>query len=291
VARSNLAWQSKLVLLLVLPFAVTSTLLDSLVWFGELQPVAIWTLGISALLGLLTWRTHAATPSGAAMGAIITASLIFSTDFFPYQPWHTALVPVLAVAAIASAATRVGRRKKERLGTAEARRGRSASQIAANLGAAALLAIGSFQSWILDQRWSLYISRAGVSLFALAIAALAEAAADTTSSEIGQVLGGQPRMITTLRPVAPGTDGAISLAGTLAGALAAAIVAGLGAFSLHGNAAFFAVSCAAGIFGLLFDSLLGATLEAWGWLNNDLVNFLSTVSAAGFALVLLAFWR
>ncbi len=44
----------------------------------------------------------------------------------------------------------------------------------------------------------------------------------------------------------------------------------------------------AGVFGLFFDSLLGATLERRGWINNDAVNFLSTASAAGFALGLLA---
>jgi uncharacterized membrane protein len=49
-----------------------------------------------------------------------------------------------------------------------------------------------------------------------------------------------------------------------------------------------AVSWASGVFGLLFDSLLGATLERRGWLNNDAVNFLSTAGAASFALGLLA---
>jgi uncharacterized protein (TIGR00297 family) len=116
---------------------------------------------------------------------------------------------------------------------------------------------------------------------------LAEAAADTVSSEIGQVLGGRPRMITTLRAVDPGTDGAISLAGTLAGILAACAVAGIGTLALHGDARFFWISTAGAAFGLLFDSLLGATLERRGWLNNDAVNFLSTASAAGFALGLL----
>ena len=48
-----------------------------------------------------------------------------------------------------------------------------------------------------------------------------------------------------------------------------------------------AVSWLAGIFGLFFDSLLGATLERRGWINNDAVNFLSTLSAAMFALGLL----
>jgi uncharacterized membrane protein len=58
---------------------------------------------------------------------------------------------------------------------------------------------------------------------------------------------------------------------------------------LRGDPSLFAVSWAGGVFGLLFDSLLGATLERAGWLNNDGVNFLSTASAAGFALAMVAF--
>jgi uncharacterized membrane protein len=46
----------------------------------------------------------------------------------------------------------------------------------------------------------------------------------------------------------------------------------------------FWISYTGGVFGLFFDSLLGATLERRGWLNNDAVNFLSTASAAVFAL-------
>jgi uncharacterized membrane protein len=52
-----------------------------------------------------------------------------------------------------------------------------------------------------------------------------------------------------------------------------------------------AVSWAGGIFGLFFDSLLGATAELRGWINNDAVNFLSTAAAAGVALALLAAMR
>jgi uncharacterized protein (TIGR00297 family) len=95
-------------------------------------------------------------------------------------------------------------------------------------------------------------------------------------------------MITTLRTVAPGTDGAISFAGTLAGLVAAGIVSAIGTLALRGDLAMFWISCAGAVFGLLFDSLLGATLERRGWLNNDAVNFLSSAGAAAFALALSA---
>jgi uncharacterized protein (TIGR00297 family) len=274
-----------------LPFAGTDVLLSCFAWATESAAVVSWVVGLSALLGLITWRLRAATPMAAASGALITASLMFSTAAPPYQPWHTALIPVLAVSFLAFAATRAGRRKKERLGTAEPRRGRSASQVAANLGMATLVAIEPVKIWLLNSRWLPRAAHPGALLLAMPLAALAEAAADTVSSEIGQVLGGRPRMITTLRAVEPGTDGAVSVAGTLAGLAAAAIVAGTGSWAMRGDGILFTLSCAGAVFGLLFDSLLGATLEKHGWLNNDAVNFLSTASAAGFALAMMAFLR
>jgi uncharacterized protein (TIGR00297 family) len=235
----------------------------------------------------MTWNLRAATPAAAAAGAVITASFMFSTLTSPYEPWHTALIPTLAVTLLAFAATRLGRRHKERLGTAEARRGRSASQVTANLGVAALVSCLPVQQWLVDSGF-VHAMLAPLPIFGLGLAALAEAAADTVSSEIGQVLGRRPRMITTWRAVEPGRDGAVSLAGTLAGVIAAAIVAGAGSWALRGGWDLFWISGAGAVFGLFFDSLLGATLEEHGWLNNDAVNFLSTASAAGFALVMLA---
>ncbi len=287
MAENKLTWQSKLVLLAVLPFAGTEVLLDCNWWASEAAPVAICTIGLSALLGLITWRVRAATPAAALTGALITASLMYSTAVVPYEPWHTALIPTLAVAVLAFVATLAGRRKKERIGTAEARRGRSASQVAANLGLAALVSSSPVQSWLMDSHWVPHHAATPAMLFALAVAALAEAAADTASSEIGQVLGGRPRMITSLQKVEPGRDGAITLAGSLVGGIAAAIVAYAGMWAFGGGWIFFEVSCAGAVFGLFFDSLLGATLEERGLLNNDAVNFLSTASAAGFALAML----
>jgi uncharacterized protein (TIGR00297 family) len=288
VAEKNLTWQSKLVLLAVLPFAGTEVVLDCNWWASQAPAVAIWTVGLSALLGLVTWKLRAATPAAALSGALITASLMFSTGVVPYEPWHTALIPTLTVAVLAFAVTRVGLHKKERLGTAEGRIGRTASQVAANLGLAALVLTSPVQTWLMDSHWLPHRSATPTMLFALALAALAEAAADTASSEIGQVIGGRPRMITSFKAVDHGRNGAISFSGTLAGVAAAAMVAYAGTWALGGGWSLFWVSVAGAMFGLFFDSLLGATLEDRGLLNNDAVNFLSTASAAGFAVVLLA---
>jgi len=288
VAQTKLVWQSKTVLLLVLPFAGAALVLQGHWWVVNALPVAEWALGLSLLLGLVVLQVRAATPGGAFAGVAITASLIFSTLTAPYRPWHTALAPVLAVSALAYLATRLGRAKKERLGTAERRQGRVSSQVVANLGVAALASSEFVQTWLIDTHWFSPAGLAPMTLFAPGLAALAEAAADTVSSEVGQVLGGRPRMITTLRACEPGTDGGVSLVGTLAGVIAAGIVAGIGTWALRGRFPLFWISAAGGVFGLFFDSLLGATLERRGWLNNDAVNFLSTASAAGFALGLLA---
>ena len=292
MAQAKLLWQSKLVLLIVLPFAAAGLVLQAHWWATESLPVAEWSCGLSMLLALVVLKMRAATPTGALTGAVITASLMFSTLTFPYDPWHTALMPVLGVSLLAWSATKLGRRKKEGLGTAESRRGRSAAQVAANLGISALALSEVVQSWLMDSGWVSTGHGTGHALaepaFALGLAALAEAAADTVSSEIGQVLGGRPRMITTLRVVDAGTDGAVTLTGTLAGVVAGAIVAGIGTLALRGGIELFWISELGAVFGLVFDSLLGATLERRGWLNNDGVNFLSTSSAAGFALGALA---
>ncbi len=287
-AETTLAWQSKAVLLTVVPWTVASVVLQAHWWATQVPVVAWTTLGISGLFGLVVWRLKAATPAGAATGAAITASLIFATVQFPYrESWlHSGLMPLLAVFLLTFAATKIGRAKKEQLGTAEAKRGRNAAQIAANLGVAAL---AGFPIAAFTPHNILTNSFEAVASFA-ALTALAEAAADTVSSEIGQVLGGEPRLITTLKRVPKGTDGGITMAGTMAGAVAALIVVAIGFWAMHGSRSLLGnwqsicLSAGGGIFGLLFDSLLGATLERKGLLNNDAVNFLSTGSAIAFTM-------
>ena len=288
VKTSKLAWQSKLVLLLVLPATGAELVLEGSWWANQLPQVAVWTLGLSLLLGLAAWRNRSATAGAAASGASLCAILMLASTTLPYAPWRTALVPVLTVLILTAAATHFGRHRKEQLGTAESRNGRGASQVAANLGVAALVSNGMMQVWLLNQPWLPGLLRSSPLLFVPGLAALAEAAADTVSSELGQVWNNHPRMLTTLRRVEPGTDGAVSLAGTLAGVAAAGAVAIAGAASLNAGWGALGIAWAGGVAGLFIDSLLGATLERLGWLNNDAVNFLSTASSAAVALGLMA---
>src|SRR5580658_1454827 len=162
----KLVWQSKLVLLLVIPFAAAHVVLETHWWAVNSAPLAIWTVGLSLLLALVAFKLHSATLGAAAAGAAITASLMYSTAIVPYRPWRTAIVPVLAVLALTSVATRLGRGKKERLGVAEKAQGRSAAQVAANLGVAALVSCEVAQSWLIDRHWFPLVGPAAGLLFA-----------------------------------------------------------------------------------------------------------------------------
>jgi uncharacterized protein (TIGR00297 family) len=178
-----------------------------------------------------------------------------------------AFLALISLFALAWATTRLGYSRKQKLGVAERKDGRNAWQVVANLGLATLCA-AAFRG-------------TGNPVFLVALAAaFSEAAADTVSSELGQASGTGPRLVTTWKPVEPGTNGGITWAGTLAGTTAAAIVSGVCVVSQLLSVRGGLLAAFAGIAGMICDSYLGATFERRGWLNNDAVNFLSTVVAA-----------
>lgn len=245
---------------------------------GDLLPEVL----ISAVFALAAWRLRAATPAAALCGgAICLAVMFFGREPGTHTPLHTGLVPLLLLFALTFGATRLGRERKARAGLAEDRKGRNAAQVLANLAAAAL---ASFLGWWIAHSYQHAPdpgqSHTGIAGTLAMVAALAEATADTVSSEIGQAFGGTPRTVLTLRPVPAGTDGAMSWTGTTAGMIGAAILAVSAVPALGLTWAEAAVVWAAGVAGLFFDSLLGATAERRGWLGNDLVNFSSTAFSA-----------
>lgn len=168
-----------------------------------------------------------------------------------------------------SAATAVGRRKKEQLGIAENDKGkRTAGQVLANGGVAGLAGL---LAWLFPQQ--------GI-LFQLAAAAsLASASADTLSSELGSIYGRNFYNILTFKTDTCGLDGVISLEGTLFGIAGSVLIAVI-YFIAYGQPALAAWIVLAGFTGNITDSLLGASFERRGWLKNDQVNFLNTLVAA-----------
>jgi len=274
----RLRWQSQIPVFLVVVLGTTSITFQSVALSTRGDPwLIVQVFALGAFLAILTWSLRAATISAAGAGGLCVAAIYLATP-----GWRTALWPLLALLLLTLAATRFGRARKEKLGVAEGRHGRTGSQVAANLGVAALASIplGLLHFSLLPRTVN-----ANAMQLAL-VAALAEAAADTLSSELGEVLGGEPRLLSTLNPVPPGTDGAISLVGTLAGCGGAAIVIAVASFALRVTPAEEATAAFAAVAGLFVDSLLGAVFERRGWLNNDAVNFLSTLAAAILAAAL-----
>jgi uncharacterized protein (TIGR00297 family) len=227
-----------------------------------------------ALNILVAWAGHRARTvavSGAVAGALIGITIFVSLG---WQGWTLLLVTFIA----ASIASRLGLERKVLLGIAEERGGRrGVGNAIANTGVAALAAL---------------VALVGTSgdLARLAFAAaLAAGGSDTIASEIGKAWGRRTWSVTSLAHVPPGTSGAMSLEGTAAG-IAGALGLGAAAVALGiiPTAWLFPIVIGATA-GSLLESWLGATLEAPGILNNDMLNFINT-SAAALATLAVVAW-
>lgn len=124
--------------------------------------------------------------------------------------------------------------------------------------------------------------------FPFYLGAIAAVTADTLSCEIGELSKKKPVLMTTLKPVKAGTNGAVSLLGEAA-ALFGGLVIGVSAvlLGLAGPNAIWVSALAAAI-GANFDSLLGATLERPGLLNKHKVNLLCSLAGGAVALLFFA---
>lgn len=270
LSRSRIIhWQSKAILLLILPVLAAYLVLDLGLETGS-RPWTAWVaIAIAVTFGVVVFVLKAATAGGAATGALVAATLYLWTP-----GWNTALWLLGALLVLTLAATRYGRTAKEKLGTAEGRRGRTAAQVTANIGIAAVCGMPHmvsprFGAGPVHEMWLIGM-----------LAALGEATADTLSSELGQVLGGEPRLLTTRRRVPRGTDGAVTVMGTICGVAGAAIVAATAIPALGFGLEEASIALGSAVLGLFVDSLLGEWVERRGWLGNDAVNTLSTLVAA-----------
>lgn len=234
--------------------------------------------GLAVGVSLVAYRLRLLTWDGALLAIVI------GTTVFGIGGWQ-ASVPLLAFFFSASLLPRfIGKRERGEQ--------RTAIQVLANGGIPALCC------WL-----TLLFPESG--MWVGYLASVAFATGDTWATELGTRLGGTPRLITTGKLVAVGTSGGITLVGTLGALIGSALPVGVGASFLGLNLLQAGVAWGAGFLGGLFDSLLGATVQArfecplcgkrtenrthcggrtlhrqgWRWLDNHGVN----LAASGFS--------
>lgn len=219
---------------------------------------------VTAAFAALAYALGMISRSGA-LGGLLVGTTIYAS----LGPRGFAVLALFVIGG--SLLTRFGYGSKQHTGTAQEHGGRrSARNALANCAVATFCAI---------------LAATGSEPFTAAfVASLGAAFADTAESEIGQLFSRTPRLITTLQKVPPGTDGAVSLPGTLAGAGAAGLTAVLGlALGMLETLAPALLVATAAFLGTVADSLIGGLSSRAG---NELTNVLCTFVAALLALIL-----
>lgn len=212
--------------------------------------------GCSAL-ALVTWKTEVLS-ARASFTAFILGLIIWALNG---PEWILVLVSFLA---IGYAGTKWRFDRKKEIGTEEADNGtRGIENILGNGTSPAFFAVIS--------------NPAGFS------GAISTALADTLASEIG-VFSNKARLITTWKKVEPGTNGAVSPLGTLLSATGAMIISVIAYFLLGITPL---ATFLGGFLGCQVDSLLGATLERWGYITKSEVNLAATFSGGLISLLIL----
>jgi uncharacterized protein (TIGR00297 family) len=252
---------------------------------------------LSSLIAWLAYRRAALTKSGV-VGAILTGTAIFG---FGGLDWGLLLIVFFVSSSLL---TRYKQAAKVKVADQFAKGGpRDLWQALANGGLAALIALA----------YGLTGAMRVPLLFAF-VGAMAEANADTWATELGILSRETPRMITTRKPVAPGTSGGVTWDGTGSALAGAMLIAGLAALfrwlarpPVGVAVVLLLVGALAGVVGALVDSLLGATVQGiyycdacrketerelhrcgnrtrlvrgWRALNNDWVNLIGTLVGA-----------
>ena len=228
----------------------------------------VLAVAISLALAGLAWGLKLVTPSGAISGFLLGVAVYLGYGYKSFLLMFTFFL-------VGSAATRLGYARKAARGVAEKRGGaRSWREALANSLAGAFFSILVITT-----------HHEGAFLIAL-IAAFAEAAGDTVSSEIGQWISPRAYLITTFRPVPAGQNGGVSVGGSVAGFLASALIVAVGyGMGLCGRGGA-ALALSGAVAGNLLDSVLGATLERRGLVTNGIVNFAASSFAGGLALAI-----
>ncbi len=253
---------------------------------------------LSFLIAYTGFRRAALSRDGM-IAAILEGTIIFGCGGWAWG------VVLIAFFVLSSALSFYRRREKRSLAEKFAKGSRrDVGQVLANGGLGLLLALPLFLIGEMSVRWL---------LFAAYIGAIATVNADTWATELGVLSRRPPRLLTTGAVVERGTSGGVTLWGTIV-ALLGGMAIGLVAALFVGDALRWGgIGALSGLVGALFDSLLGATVQAiyysdkrqketeracevdgtpnrwvrgWRWMTNDVVNFLSSLVGAGTAVLL-----
>jgi uncharacterized protein (TIGR00297 family) len=184
---------------------------------------------------------------------------------------------------VGSGVTFVGKDQKEALGIAEARSGaRGPSNVwgSALTGTVSALVILLLTIQNVGLEWIPLLQLGFVASFCTKLS-------DTCGTEIGKAYGQRTFLITTLKPVPRGTEGAVSLEGTVAGVVGSIAIAIFG-WLLGLISPIGILICAIAAFvATTIESLIGATIEdKVPFLTHDIVNILNTLIGAIVALLL-----
>lgn len=243
-------------------------------YFTWSNPWAI-AIALHTVLLAVAWLSpkKLLTPIGY-LNAVVLGIIVWGT-----LGWRGYLV-VMFYFLVGSGFTFVGMAQKEAAGIAEERSGvRGAGNVWGSALTASICAIAT-----------LLVDSPGQELLVLGyVASFCTKLADTTASEVGKAYGKTTYLITTLKPVPRGTEGAVSLEGTIAG-IAASVVLAVIAWGIGMIAGIDVIWCVLAAFiATTVESLIGATLESrFAWLTNDLVNFINTVIGALSAIAMAA---
>ncbi|MBK0381084.1 DUF92 domain-containing protein [Mucilaginibacter sp. SD-g] len=214
-----------------------------------------------------SYKTGKLTLAGSLCGALIALSIYAGAGF-------TGITMLAAFFIMATFATSWKKQQKNNIYHPQKR---NAAQVLANGSVAAFCGI------------MMILLPGNAALFAILMAStLASATSDTLSSELGIVYGVRFYNIITLKKDERGRDGVISMEGMLIGIGSAIIIALIYGAGFGFNSDIFIIVIA-GTAGNIADSVLGATLERGGYLQNNMVNFLNTAIAAliGWLLIII----
>lgn len=260
-----------------------------------LENLALSLLFSAFVAGAAYWRGSLSRP-----GAV--AALVVGTATFGFGGWIWGVI--LGIFFISSSLLSHYREADKVLAVEKFDKGsrRDHGQVLANGGLGALIAILSY--FAPHPAW-----------FAMYIGVIATVTADTWATELGTLSKQAPRLITSGRSVAVGTSGGVSWLGTLVsllGGMVIGLAAGLLSPAIETLWATI-IGALSGLVGSLLDSVLGATvqqtyycdacqketerkihkcghqtrsLRGWTWLNNDMVNLISSFSGGILAVLL-----